>query len=247
MKVTHIFHSGVLLETDQDLIIIDYYHEKDGFDRKDFLNYLKRQNHKDFYYFVTHGHDDHFTKEIFSLPYQSIKGKTRYILSEDLAEYKKSIPNVTLCRPYKEFEAGDLHVTTFGSTDQGVSFLIKIKSTATLIFHSGDLNWWHWKHFSQDEQLQEKKDFLEELQKLKVHLTQRNTTPDIAFVPVDPRLEEFYYLAGKAFLEEIKPRKMFPLHFRDDYSVTKKFQEQCGEPETVESVSHAMETFYFGD
>lgn len=247
LKVTHVFHSGVILETEQDLLVIDYYHDKDSFDHKDFINYLKQQNHKDFYYFVTHGHEDHFTKDIFSLPYQSLKGSTRYILSEDLANYKNSHPSITLCRPYQEFEVSGLIITTFGSTDKGVSYLIKVKSRDILIFHSGDLNWWHWKHFSQDEQLQEKKDFLQEIHKLKTHLTARNLTPDIAFVPVDPRLEEFYYLAGKAFLEEIQPKKMFPLHFRDDYDVTKKFEEQYAESATFERVTRPMETFILAD
>lgn len=247
IKVTHIFHSGVIVETDQHLLIIDYYHENHAFVRKVFFDYLKEQAHKDFYYFVTHGHDDHFTEKIFSTSHQSLKGKTRYILSEDLADYKNTHSNIVFCRPYQAFGVGDLRITTFGSTDQGVSYLIKIKSQDALIFHSGDLNWWHWKHFSQDEQLQEKKDFLEELQKLKAHLTTRDTTPDIAFVPIDPRLEEFYNLAGNAFLEEIHPKKMFPLHFRDDYDITKKFKEQCSEPDVFKSVAHSMETFNLTD
>ena len=243
LKVTHIFHSGVILETDYNLLIIDYYYEKDGLDQKEFFDYLKQQDHKDFYYFVTHGHEDHFTSEIFSPSYQSIKGKTRYILSEDLANYKDTCPDITLCRPYQEFGVGDLRITTFGSTDQGVSYLIKIKSQDILLFHSGDLNWWHWKHFSQDEQLQEKKDYLGELQKLKAHLSTRKSSPDIAFVPVDPRLEEFYNLTGNTFLEEINPKKLFPLHFRGNYDITKKFKEQSKEPKTVVSISHSIETF----
>lgn len=243
IKVTHIFHSGVILETEKNLLIIDYYNEKDGLDQQVFFDYLKEQNHKDFYYLVTHGHADHFTEEIFTSPYQSAKGITRYVLSEDLRSYKKAHPGIKLCRPYQEFSVGDIQVTTFGSTDQGVSYLIYIKSRNTLVFHSGDLNWWHWKNFSQDEQLQEKKDFLEEIQKLKAHLNTNNATPDIAFIPVDPRLEEFYNLTGNAFLEEIKPKKMFPLHFRDHYNVTKKFKEQSSDPDRVESVSHSMETF----
>ena len=243
LKVTHIFHSGVIVETENNLLIIDYYYEKDKLNQKEYFDYLKQQDHKDFYYFVTHGHEDHFTKEIFSPPYQSVKGNTRYILSEDLANYKNTCPGITLCRPYQEFAMGDLNITTFGSTDQGVSYLIKINSQDTLIFHSGDLNWWHWKHFSKDEQLQEKKDYLGELEKLKAHLAIRNATPDIAFVPVDPRLEEFYNLTGNTFLEEIKPKKMFPLHFQDHYDVTKKFKEQSCDSKKVESVSHSMETF----
>jgi len=247
LKVTHIFHSGVIVETEKNLLIIDYYYEKDALNKKELLVYLKQQAHKDFYYFVTHGHADHFTDEIFDPPYQSSKSNTRYILSEDLVSYKNSHPNTTLCRPYQSFNVGGLSITTFGSTDLGVSYLIKDNSCDALIFHSGDLNWWHWSHFTPDEQLQEKKDFLEELQKLKDYIVQRKVILDIAFVPVDPRLKEFYQLAANAFLKEIQPKKMFPLHFREHYKITKKFKEQCSVPDKFESVAHSMETYSLQD
>ena len=236
-----------MLEINQNLIIFDYYYEKNAFDRKKFTDYLKTKPNTDIYYIVTHGHHDHFSEEIFSPSHQSSKGTTRYILSEDLKEYKGINSNITFCKPYDKLTIGSLNIKTFGSTDQGVSYLVEVIGSEKLIFHSGDLNWWHWKSFSPDEKLQEKKDYLQELEKIKAYLFQNNLTIDIAFVPVDPRLEEFYNLAGNAFIDEIKPKKIFPLHFRNEYEVTTEFQNQCQIPGVFQSVNHPMETFILSD
>ena len=45
----------------------------------------------------------------------------------------------------------DVYVKAYGSTDIGISFLVKVDGLT--IFHAGDLNWWHWKEDSLEEQL----------------------------------------------------------------------------------------------
>ncbi|NBG89177.1 MBL fold metallo-hydrolase [Isachenkonia alkalipeptolytica] len=242
-NITHIYHSGVMIETEEKLLIFDYFHENGAFDEKEFLKLLRHHGHKDFYYFATHGHPDHFTQKILTQDFQSSQGMTRYVFSDDLKTYHQAHSNITLCRSYQDFVIDGLRVKTFGSTDQGVSYLIEIPPENKLIFHSGDLNWWHWKNFSEEEKLQEKKDFLAEINKLKNHLIAKNSTLDIGFVPIDPRLEEFYALAGNAFLKEITPKIMFPLHFRKNYSITKEYKSQCNFPEIFQSIAHPLEHF----
>ncbi len=242
LKITHIYHSGVMIETNSELIIIDYFHEDGAFDEKIFLDYLS-QSAKDFFYFVTHGHEDHFTEKILTPSFQSPHGNTQYIVSNDLAHLKDAHKNIISCSPYEEFQVAGLHVSSFGSTDQGVSYLIEIQNSEALVFHSGDLNWWHWDHFSEEEKLQEKQDFFNELQKIQAKLLIKNQPLNVAFVPVDPRLKESYYLAGDAFLASLQPVKLFPLHFRQDYSITEKFKAQSSSKNRVESIKHALQTF----
>lgn len=242
LRLTHIYHSGVMIETNTEVLIIDYFHEEGAFDESNFLDFLS-QSPKNFFYFVTHGHEDHFSKRILSPSFQSSQGNTHYIFSNDLAYLKGAHQNITFCAPYEEFDVADLSISSFGSTDQGVSYLIEIKNSDTLIFHSGDLNWWHWEHFSEEEKLQEKQDFFNELQKIQAKLLKKNQPLDIAFVPVDPRLKDSYYLAGNAFLASLQPLKMFPLHFRNSYSITKKFKDQCSNKNRFESIEHALQSF----
>ncbi len=243
LTITHIYHSGVMIETNDKLIIFDYFHEEGAFNQQEFLHLLEQHQDKDFYYFVTHGHPDHFSPEILTENFTSLQGETRYIFSEDTKDFQTTQHSLTLCKPNESFVVGDLRINTFGSTDQGVSYLVEIATDDTLLFHSGDLNWWHWENSSPEEQQQEKKDFLEEIGKLRDHLSKMNSSLDIGFVPIDPRLGEFFSLAGNAFSETVMPKKMFPLHFRNHYSITKAFESQCTSPENFQSIDHALESF----
>ena len=55
---------------------------------------------------------------------------------------------------------------------------------------------------------------------------------DIAFIPVDPRLEEYYYLSAEYFAETIKPKFLVPMHFRDNFHITKKIKEKLSSYKT---------------
>ena len=46
---------------------------------------------------------------------------------------------------------------------------------------------------------------------------------DIAFFPVDPRLEEFYYIGGEYFAKNIQPVLIIPMHFGDALDITRQF------------------------
>lgn len=56
-----------------------------------------------------------------------------------------------------------------------------------IIYHAGDLNWWHWEEESEYYNEQMRMDYQKEIHKLK------NIRIDVAFVPLDPRQEEQYY------------------------------------------------------
>lgn len=199
MKIEYIYHSGFSLETENYFLVFDYY--RGEIELKD----------KPTYVFCTHDHPDHFNPEIFNWA----KGKSNilYILSSDI----ENTPPVkaTFIDPYEEFIINDLHIKTFGSTDKGVSFLIQVDKKN--IFFAGDLNWWHWKDNTDAEKYQEEKDFKAEINKIK------GNNIDLAFFPVDPRLEEYYYLGGDYFINEIQPKVFVPIHFGDNYEITKKF------------------------
>ncbi len=86
------------------------------------------------------------------------------------------------------------------------------------VFHAGDLNWWHWEGETEAERAYAKCIFFEELDKL------RGQEVDIAFFPVDPRLESAYYYGGEQFIQAVSPKHFIPMHFQDSYSITTKFK-----------------------
>lgn len=199
MKITYLRHSGFALEFDDFVLLFD-----------DITPPQINFTNKRVYFFASHSHGDHYVKDIFS--YTDNKNTT-YILSDDIKEYKKS-DNVITVSEYKEYEFDDFGLNTFGSTDMGVSFYVAAKEYK--IFHSGDLNWWHWNGETHEYNSEMEKDYkrhIENLSKFKV---------DIAFVPSDPRLESALDYSVKYFIEQIKPKVLIPMHFWDDYSVIKK-------------------------
>ncbi|WP_202709397.1 MBL fold metallo-hydrolase [Sporosalibacterium faouarense] len=216
-KITHLFHSSFLVETENHTLIFDYFDytchhiiNSSKILTSDFFN-----NRKNVYVFVSHSHKDHFDPEIFQ--WKESNPDIRYILSNDV-ELNEQISDTYFVSKNEETKIDSLKINTYGSTDLGVSFLIEVDGL--IIFHSGDLNWWHWQNDSKETQSKEEKDFKSEVDKL------IGKKIDMAFVPADPRLQEFYYLACKYFIETIKPKVLFPMHFSDKFNIPKKLSKK---------------------
>lgn len=217
-KIYHLYHSGVAVKTSNHLLIFDYYNDKVN-GRRNITNGVLTEefirNEENPIVFVTHSHKDHFNPVIFE--WEKYNPDITYILSDDI-EVEEEDNRYTM-EKYQDINwEGDIYIKTYGTTDQGLSFYVEVDGLN--IFHSGDLNWWQWKKFSEEKQKIEEDDYKKEIEKL----TAKNI--DIAFVAVDPRLEENYHLAGRYFAETIKPKLIVPIHFADNYEITKKFVKE---------------------
>lgn len=207
MKITYLRHSGFAVEFDEFVLLFDDI----TFPPIDFIN-------KRVYFFASHSHGDHYVKDIFSY---SDNKNTTYILSDDIKNYNKS-DNVIVVSEYKEYEFEDFKLNTLSSTDMGVSFYVATEKYN--IFHSGDLNWWHWEEDGESYNKIMEIDYKRHIENLSKFKT------DIAFVPADPRLGSAFDYSVKYFIEKIKPDILIPMHFWDDYSVIKKLlQEDAGD------------------
>ena len=215
LKIKYLFHSGFLVETQDKILVFDYFEDNCKKQSAFSCGKLKPEDFsddKEVIFFVSHAHYDHFDKEIFKLHKNS-----KYVISNDLRIAKND--NITICAPYQKFTIGDLQIETFGSTDEGISFLINIEGKK--IFHAGDLNWWYWKDDTPDEEK-----YMKEYYQKIIEQIRKNNNIDIAFFPVDPRLEEFCYLGGEYFAENVKPKIMIPMHFDEKFYICKEFKEK---------------------
>ena len=53
---------------------------------------------------------------------------------------------------------------------------------------------------------------------------------DVAFLPVDPRLEDWFYLGADDYLQKVDAHLIFPMHFWGDFSVCQKLiDHSCSE------------------
>lgn len=217
LKVYYIYHSCFVVETKDYLMVFDYFKQPLE-NRDDDISLTKKilNTEKKVFIFSSHSHHDHFNEEIFS--WENKFGKIEYILSSDI-DFDNHLQN---CHKISEGEVININKTkikAYGSTDLGVSFLVEVDGLK--IFHAGDLNWWYWK----DDTLDEEKYMREYYQRI-VNQIRTNKEIDIAFFPVDPRLEEFCYLGGEYFAENVKPKIMIPMHFDENFYVCEEFKKK---------------------
>lgn len=215
INIHHIYHSGFLIETPESILIFDYYKLSEKDKGKNFIKEYIDRKEKPIYVFVSHSHHDHFNTDI--LLWETSNSKITYILSNDI-EIFNSKASYIFVKKNDFLTLNDLNIKVFGSTDIGVSFLVTIKNFN--IFHAGDLNWWHWKEDPDNDNFNAEKLFKEELDLI------RNEKIDLTFFPVDPRQEEFYFLGGKYFIENIHPKYFVPMHFGDNNEIINSFKNK---------------------
>ena len=198
MLVTHLFHSGVLIELDNHLLLFDYYQGK-----------LNLNKEKPLYIFVSHRHYDHYNPEIFKLDHPH---KT-YILSDTLRhKYEANYVDI-----HQEYIFDDIKVKTLLSTDEGCAFLVETEKQT--IYFAGDLNWWHWEGEPEKDNLWQKEIYQQEINSIQQPI-------DLAFVIVDKRQEESYLLGLQYFLKHVKTRYIMPIHYFGDYTITQQLQNE---------------------
>ena len=204
--VQHINHSCFTVEFDRKILVFDYF--KGDIDLKD----------KDIYVFSSHDHGDHFNPVV--LDWEESCSSIQYIFSNDIVVEPKE--NIHFLGPYKEKTIDFINIKTFGSTDKGVSFLVSVDGIS--IFHAGDLNWWYWDDDTEKEKMDMENSFKKKVQRIK----DTGLNIDMAFFPVDPRLEEYFHLGGEYFINEINPKYFFPMHAWDQYAISQKFIHKIG-------------------
>ena len=219
MKITYIDHSGFCVECENVVFIFDYYKgELPEFDRK-----------KKIYVFVSHAHFDHFTKKIFT--WNLIFPDITYILSDDIPKGDNK-GKILRIEPDEEIDVDGIHIQTLRSTDEGVAFFVRFRDK--VIYHAGDLNWWHWEEESETYNLMMKRMFQNEIGKIE------GERIDVAFVPLDPRQGEQYYWGLDYFMKHTDTRCIFPMHMWEDYDISERLMENPAAEEYKNRVMHVI-------
>lgn len=221
MEITYIHHSGFLIEWTESYWLFDYYKgDLPEFDRN-----------KKLFIFASHQHSDHFNPDIFQLKEKC--HDVEYVLSSDIKRTKIFSRNsgapdelsdkVVFVKPSEQYELEDgrgnaILLKTLKSTDCGVAFLLQYQGKT--IYHAGDLNLWVWKSESKEYNENMTSKFNKEMNALKDVLI------DVAFVPLDPRQEEWYCLGLEQLLRTARIRYVFPMHFWNNPYIIKQFKQE---------------------
>lgn len=208
MKVTYIDHSSFLVETDTYYLLFDYVQGE----------LPKMEMGKNLVVFASHHHGDHFSPLIFDLADQY--PDVWYVISNDIS--KSRIPErfygrLVYLGPNEEMAAAELVVRTYKSTDEGVAFVVEAEGST--IYHGGDLNHWKWigEPDSWNQSMGEA--YHKELEKMAWEKI------DVAFLPVDSRLKEYFCLGADEFMKGVGAKVVFPMHCWEDYTVGARWKE----------------------
>ena len=196
IDITFLAHSGFAVETDTKILVFDYYKAEKGC-----IAPAAATQRKPLWFFVSHWHEDHFNRVISGFA----PAAAQYIVNKDV-HLTVSGKDVQFMDLYETRQLGDTRVTQFGSTDEGGSFLVE--TDGLRIFHAGDLNWWHWLGDTDENNAEAKANFQREMKRLK------GRTFDIAFFPVDARLESAREWGVTGFLKDVSVTKcLIPMHY----------------------------------
>ena len=195
MKITCIGHSGFLIELDEYNLIFDYYTDEKNVVTPEIFKDKKTC------IFVSHNHSDHYNKKIFEW---AALGDVVYVLENDCAA-KEDVVRIgegdELC-----VLNGTVRIRAYGSTDEGVSFLVHIGELT--IFHAGDLNDWYWEgELSAAELIEWEENYLRIIRQM------AGIKIDVAFMPEDPRLGTHARRGIEHFEKVVGADKIIPMHF----------------------------------
>ena len=243
MTVWYLYHSGYSVQTASCLLIFDYWKdEAEGDDRTldngvfDPVVWLDEvaRNSTDgavpaVVVFSSHKHGDHFNPLV--LEWQNTIPSIRYVFSHDIpkrhfigipreaiheaghpdegtqdARILRMKAHETLALPQL-----NMQIHTFKSTDAGVAFWVEIDGKT--VYHAGDLNLWYWEEESKSWNNNMIARYAQEIAKLQELSEQNARKPDVAFLPIDPRLGRHWLDGYRLFMQHIGAVAAFPMHF----------------------------------
>ena len=221
MNVTFIEHSGFLVETASSYFLFDYF--------KGEIPVLDQE--KPLVVFVSHNHRDHYNPMVFD--YLEDHPWVHYVLDKDCGIKWKIrecadrgidlTAKLTRVRKNQSYELAmpegkSLHITTYRSTDAGVAYLLEYDGLR--IYHAGDLSHWIWEDKPEEYNQRMAERYRLEMAKMK------GLSVNLAFVPLDPRLLTDTPVGLEVFLENVRAKKVFPMHFWEKYSVIRRFVKE---------------------
>lgn len=239
MKITYLGHSGFLVEVAEHYLLFDYYTGK--------LPAFSPE--KNLTVFVSHSHQDHYNEAIFDIGFGHFP--ITYVLSKDIRrkradELAKKEDELLFVKAHEIYElyGGRMRIETLRSTDAGVAYIVEVAGESgkmRRIYHAGDLNLWKWAGESKAHNNNMEANYRREMELLKgKHF-------DAAFVPLDPRLEQFAFGGMDIFLETASAEALFPMHFWKQPEIIGAYLRERPEAVNLIKLGKEGKTYTFQD
>ena len=246
MNVTFIAHSAFLVEWDRFYTLFDYVYAPEYTGTLPALD-----PDKPLLVFSSHSHADHFDPKVFGLLEQY--PLTQFFVSRDtrLTERRRKMFHIpdeafahtTVLRPDSILmtEAADepLGIRVIKSTDIGNAYLLCCEGK--MIFHAGDLNWWHWASegtaYCNNMAVHYKAAIEKLASAVRDEAADNGIEPEIAaaMLPLDIRLgEEFDGMGIDYLVKNVRVRHVFPMHLWKKFEAIDRYR--IGHPDQTEQI-----------
>ena len=199
--VTFFYQSGFTAAVGKTLLIFSYWQEHVPQELR--LNDKDLRGFNNIIVFVPRASIEHNDPAVWQI---SRGFPITYVAAGEAGPSVKDQTGVRLVRQGESLKVSNVQITAYGSTDAGVSFMVKVSGIH--IFHAGDLNLWHWR---EQNTLREITRSEEEFYRVVSSINEDRI--DICMFPVDPNLGGFYDAGANHFIMAKKPRLFFPMHF----------------------------------
>ena len=199
--VTFFYQSGFTAAVGKTLLIFSYWQERVPQELR--LNDKDLRGFNNIIVFVPRASIEHNDPAVWQI---SRGFPITYVAAGEAGPSVKDQTGVRLVRQGESLKVSNVQITAYGSTDAGVSFMVKVSGIH--IFHAGDLNLWHWR---EQNTLREITRSEEEFYRVVSSINEDRI--DICMFPVDPNLGGFYDAGANHFIMAKKPRLFFPMHF----------------------------------
>ncbi len=214
MEIYYLDNSGFIVLFKQTAVVFDCWRftdkQEDAMLEKGYLQMDVLAEKKRVYLCISHIHADHFNPRIFDVAEQL--GNAVILADADIP-----VPQQFM---HKLLRAGDvfmdeyIEVNAWDSTDIGISFQIRMEGKN--IFHAGDLNYWHWKEESTPHEIAKAKSAFDYA--LDHMASSMAGGTDVAFFPIDPRMESDIEAGAREFVKRFSPKWLIPMHFSNNFS-----------------------------
>lgn len=223
MRIYYLDNSGFAIILKNTTLIFDYYNDRTEGDRTIESGVMDAQTLKEnnkTYVFSSHSHFDHFNRCVLS--WSQINPSVKYIFDNGImpAERRKH-PEITFLKEGEIFDDGHIWMKAYGSTDIGISFMVKAEGYT--VFHAGDFNLWHWENEADDAFIAKaRENFLNILERI----NHDDYNINIMFFPVDYRMGENGDIGAIEMLEVFQPQIFIPMHFHGEFGRIKAFRQR---------------------
>lgn len=229
-KVTYLDNAGFIVKTDRVFYVFDYY--RDPAHR--LVKELEQNPELPVIFFASSPHTSHYNDEIFNLAQNH---KRVYVMANQVvSRIGDTVTNaVTLTAGDKveDIENTDTTVQAFGSTESGVSFVVKTSDGKVILF-GGDLSPYHLDEDKKSAQAVENK-----FKTVVDRIAAEYSEVDLAFLSVDPTATTDYAEGARYLVEKINVKNFIPMHYHGKVNQACDFRTY-NMPATVETKFHGF-------